>query len=193
MSTFGMAGGMPAPFSYLLRIPGYVTTQQAGLLRFMNEMVEIAKLPPEEWKARLTAQQANIKQLSMLVQLMAPAVDKVAEACQRNHALLRCAIVAIAAERYRKAKGQWPATPDDLVKAGLIKSVPKDPFAAGQSIKFARAADGLIVYTTGTDGKDDGGKLDKDARKVGADFGLRLWDVPARRQPPLPPKPADGP
>jgi hypothetical protein len=111
-----------------------------------------------------------------------------AGACVRNHAYLRCAIVAIAAERYRRQKGQWPATPDDLAKAGLIKSVPTDPYAAGQSMKFARPGDGLIVYTCGADGKDDGGKLDKDPKKAGTDFGFRLWDVKARRQPPLPPK-----
>jgi hypothetical protein len=188
MGTFGLAGGMPAPFTYLLRLPGYVTTQQTGLLRYMTEMVEVAKLPPEQWKDRLAAQQANVKQLPMLAQLLVPAVDKMAEACVRNHANLRCAIVAIAAERYRRAKSQWPATPEDLVKAGLLKSVPTDPYAAGQSIKFARPADGLIVYSTGADGKDDGGKLDKDPKKPGTDFGFRLWDVPARRQPPLPPK-----
>jgi hypothetical protein len=181
-------GGMQAPLNYLLRLPGFVASQQAGLLRYMNEMVAIANLPPEQWQDRFAAQQANAKQLPMLAQSLAPAVDKVAGATQRNHASLRCAIVAIAAERHRRQKGQWPATPDDLVKAGLIKSVPTDPFAAGQSIKFARPVDGLIVYTTGADGKDDGGKLDKDVRKVGFDFGFRLWDVAARRQPPLPPK-----
>ena len=74
------------------------------------------------------------------------------------------------------------------MKAGLLKAVPNDPYVAGQSIKFARSADGLIVYTTGADGKDDGGKLNADAKKVGFDFGFRLWDVAARRQPPLPTK-----
>jgi hypothetical protein len=193
ISAFGLAGGMPAPFAYLLRLPGYVTAQQAGLLRYMTEMVEVAKLPPEQWQNRLAGQRAKIQQLPMLAQLLVAAVDKMSEACQRNHALLRCAIVAIAAERYRRANGQWPETPDELVKAGLLKAVPTDPYAAGQRIKFTRAADGLIVYTTGTDGKDDGGKLNPDARKAGFDYGLRLWDVSARRQPPLPPKPAGTP
>ena len=81
-----------------------------------------------------------------------------------------------------------------MVQAGLLKAVPADPYAAGQRIKFARTADGLIVYSTGTDGVDHGGKLDRSSYppKPDTDRGLQLWDVAARRQPPLPPKPADG-
>jgi hypothetical protein len=193
VGTFGLGGGFSGTFAFLLQVPGFITAQQSGHLRYMTEMVEVAKLPPEQWAPLLAAQQAKIQQLPTLTRLLVPAVDKVAAAAQRNHALLRCAFVSIAAERYRRQKGQWPATPDDLVKAGLLKAVPTDPFAAGQSIKFARAADGLIVYTTGEDGKDDGGKLNPDVKKAGFDYGFRLWDVAARRQPPLPPKPAETP
>ena len=77
--------------------------------------------------------------------------------------------------------------------AGVLKVVPSDPFAAGQPIKFARTADGLIVYSVGQNGIDDGGKLDKDKTGVSLDLGFKLWDVAARRQPPLPPKAAESP
>jgi hypothetical protein len=191
--AFGLAGGVGLPVNYLLVLPGYVSVQQAGHLRYMNEMVETAKLPPEQWAAALARQRRSVAGLPKLAQMIAPANDKVAGACQRNHDTLRYAIVAIAAERYRLRKGQWPATPDDLVKSGLLQSVPGDPYATGRPIKFARREDGWVVYTTGEDGKDDGGKLDKDPRKPGTDYGFRLWDVAARRQPPLPAKPDDQP
>ncbi len=173
----------------MLRVPGFITIQQTGYLHFMNEMVAIAKLPPEMWAGPLAQLHAKLNELPILARLLVGAHSKAAEGFQRNHALLRCAIVAIAAERYRRQNGHWPATPDDLVKAGLLKSVPTDPYTAGQSIKFGRPADGLMIYTTGEDGKDDGGKLNPDARKAGFDFGFRLWDVASRRQPPLPPSP----
>jgi hypothetical protein len=190
--TFGVSGGFPDGLNALLSVPGVLTTQHAGLLEYMNETVEIAKRPPEEWEAAFAAQKAKINDLPLLAKLIAPAMDKVAEAARRNHAILRCAIVMIAAERHRKAKGKWPATPEDLVKAGLLKAVPGDPYAAGQTIKFAKAADGLIVYTVGGDGVDNGGTLDKNPLAAGKDYGFRLWDVAARRQPPLPPKAAEG-
>jgi hypothetical protein len=192
MGTFGITGGVPAPANYFFSLPGFITIQRAGHMRYMTEMIEVAKLPPEQWAGPFAAQQAKVNELPSLAKLLAPAVDKMANACLRNHANLRCAIVAIAAERYRRTNGHWPATPDDLVKSGLLKSAPTDPYAAGQLIKFARPADGLIVYTTGQDGKDNGGKLDpmdRPAQKPGADLGFRLWDVPARRQAPLPTKP----
>jgi hypothetical protein len=52
--------------------------------------------------------------------------------------------------------------------------------------------DGVVIYSVGADGKDNGGKLDKNPTKDGTDRGFRLWDVPKRRQPPKPPKPLAG-
>jgi hypothetical protein len=185
------APGSPLSFNVeniLYRSPGYLATQQASLLQYMNEDVEIAKLPPEQWAGPFAAQAAKVRHLPGLVKMLVAASDKVSQSCLRNHAVLRCAIVAIASERYRRSNGGWPATPDDLVKAGLLKSVPGDPFAAGQRIKYSRKADGLIVYSVGENGVDDSGNLTKDVNGIHADIGFRLWDVAARRQPPLPPK-----
>jgi hypothetical protein len=192
IGTFGLGGGLPSAAGYLMNVPGFLTAQHTGLLEFMTELVEIAKRPPEEWAGLFAAQKAKVNDLPVLARLLAPAMDKMAEACARNHVLLRCAIVAVAAERYRLTKGQWPATPQDLVTAGLLTAVPTDPNAAGQPIKVVKVADGLTVYSVGEDGTDNGGKLDRLPKKPGADYGFRLWDVAARRQPPLPPKPADG-
>ncbi|HEY1379612.1 MAG TPA: hypothetical protein VGF55_22605 [Gemmataceae bacterium] len=180
------------------RNPASVICAQTWCLRSATAAVEIAKLPPEQWavpfaeQGNASEEQFRTGQLGRLHALAGLLITRgQAEIFQRNHALLRCAIVAVAAERYRRAKGHWPATPDELVKAGLLKAVPGDPFAAGQPVKFVRLGDGLVVYSVGQDGTDDGGKLDKDPKKPGTDYGVRLWDVTARRQPPLPPKPAD--
>ena len=58
---------------------------------------------------------------------------------------------------------------------------------------FSSLSNGLIIYAVGSDLADNGGNLDRNAIKPGTDVGFRLWDVPARRQPPPPPKPEDGP
>ena len=51
----------------------------------------------------------------------------------------------------------------------------------------------MVIWDSdpGQDGVDDGGQLDKDPKTPGTDYGFRLWDVAARRQPPLPPKAAE--
>jgi hypothetical protein len=190
-SLAGMANGGSNYMGWLLRIPGFANSQEAGLFAFMNEQVEAAKLPPEQWDTAFGNQAARVAQLPILARLLVPAGNKMAEACKRNHATMRCAIVLVAAERFRRKTGQWPKAPDEIVAASVLKAVPGDPYANGQQIKLARTADGLIVYSTGPDGVDDGGKLDRSfaPNRAGVDWGLKLWDVAQRRQPPLPPKP----
>jgi hypothetical protein len=120
------------------------------------------------------------------VGLLIPAVEKVIDACRRSHAQLRCAIVAVAAERFRRDRGRWPESADGLVKAGLLKAVPADPYDF-QPLRLKRLPDGLAVYTVGPDQADDGGALDPTHRgEPGTDLGLRLWDPSARRQEPPP-------
>jgi hypothetical protein len=186
------AGGWLDVDDAMLHVPGYIVSHQAFYLHRMNEAVEIAKLPSEQWSGRITAWAREIEEMAAAGKLPRLAavflgfVDRMFQSFQRHHATLRCAVVAVAAERYRRANGRWPAAPDELVTAGLLTALPGDPFAAGQSIKFATTVDGLIVYSVGQDGADGGGDLTKDSSGVGADHGVRLWDVAARRQPPKP-------
>jgi hypothetical protein len=69
--------------------------------------------------------------------------------------------------------------------------VPTDLYD-GQPLRLRRLDDGLVIYSVGPDGKDDGGKLDRqNPVGPGMDLGFQLWDVAKRRQPPAPPKPMD--
>src|SRR5205823_3863301 len=54
---------------------------------------------------------------------------------RRSHALTRCAIAALAAERYRRANGRWPESLAELVTAGLLRAVPGDSFD-GQPLRL---------------------------------------------------------
>jgi hypothetical protein len=177
--------------SLLLVVPGNVTRQRADVLRHVNKAVEIVKRPPEQWRSDLDAWQAQVKQSSYLPRMLTPMIANLADVAQRHHAQLRCAATAVAAERFRQQTGQWPATADELVKAGLLTAVLIDPYD-GQPLRLKRPADGLVIYAVGPDLADNGGNLHPRTNPPGTDLGFRLWDVPARRQPPLPPKPEDG-
>src|SRR5262249_39498749 len=122
----GVGGSGPDVLSLLMYVPGFITTQHTGHLRYTTELVEVARRPPEEWGATFANQQATLQQLPVLARLLAPAMQNVGQAVQRNHAVLRNAIVALAAERFRQQHGRWPASPDELVQAGLLKAVPTD-------------------------------------------------------------------
>ncbi len=174
---------------------------QGPTLEFMNRAVEIAKLPIEQQPAAYSEWDRDIKALFaaddklIMMKVFVAAVDKIAAAYHRGVARLRCAIVALAAERYRLAHaGHWPQSLDEL--AGLVPmELTLDPFD-GQPLRFLRVDDGLIIYSIGADGRDDGGFLNRSTKdEPGTDLGFQLWDVPHRRRPPAndPPMPPAEP
>ena len=71
--------------------------------------------------------------------------------------------------------------------AQFIAAIPDDPYT-GDPIIYRRLADGVVIYSVGLDGKDDGGNVDVvNVSEPGTDIGIRLWDPAKRRQPPEPP------
>jgi hypothetical protein len=103
---------------------------------------------------------------------------------QLNQAQLTCGVVLVAAERFRLARRRWPAAVEELV-LGYLAEVPPDPYH-GKPIRLRRDEDGLVVYSVGPDGADDGGQVKAEFGRPGTpDVGFRLWDVDRRRQPPV--------
>jgi hypothetical protein len=166
----------------------------AQFLRLINEVCRIAQLPFEdqraEWqnlRADLVAKKAQAtREVRWMVAIfLMPAFDKVAQSAQRDQALLRCIITALAAERFRLANKGWPKTLNDLCPQFLPK-VPTDPYD-GEPLRLARREDGIVIYTVGADGEDNGGEhLDpnKPSDTGSSDLGIRLWNPDHRRLPP---------
>jgi hypothetical protein len=174
-----------------LFLPGGIKSQRAAMLRFMTEAVEIARLPPEQQKGPLDRWSAAARNQPVLVKVFAPALTKVASACQRSNAQLRAAAVLLAAERYRQERKRLPESLAELVQTGYLRAIPTDPYD-GQPLRFRLLDDGLVVYAVGPDGQDNGGNLRRASSDVpGTDEGLRLWVPEKRRQAPLPPKAPD--
>lgn len=156
------------------------------LLRMMTDFVEAAKLPPEQQgeafkQLDVRAKQAKVN-YDVVIALLVPATMKVSEAYRRNQAGLRCATVAVAAERYRRDNGRWPQGIDELTDK-YLKAVPTDPYD-GKPLRYKRLEDGVIVYSVGPDLVDNGGVRNRNNPLAkGTDYGFRLWDAAARRQP----------
>jgi hypothetical protein len=169
-----------------LYLPGGIKRQRAALLRHMNEVVEIAKLPSEQQQEAVDRWSEAARSQPVLVKVFAPAMNKMVDACRRSSADLRAAIVLLAAERYRQERKQLPESLAALVQGGYLKSIPTDPYD-GQPLRFRLLEDGLVVYALGRDGQDNGGNLRRTAGNVpGTDEGCRLWVPEKRRQAPLP-------
>jgi hypothetical protein len=167
-----------------------VTSQRAALLRYNTRVVEIAQLPPEEQYARAKELQAALKDQPLLVRALAPPLSKITEAERRTGTQLRCAAVALAAERYRRDRGHWPDGPEALVATGYLRAVPTDLYD-GRPLRWRRLDDGAVVYSVGPHGQDHGGRMDfHNLMAPDTNLGFRLWDANHRRQPPAAPKPA---
>jgi hypothetical protein len=117
----------------------------------------------------------------------AAAVAKVRGAKVRTQAFLRCAFIALAAERYRQDNGKWPAAMPQLVPR-YLNEVPPDPYDKNKEpLKLAKKEDGVVIYSVGIDGVDDGGAFDWHNRfHEGSDLGFRLWDKAHRKLQPEP-------
>jgi hypothetical protein len=154
----------------------------ARYLRAMNEVVEIARLPVDEQAPHYRVWRKKYGHVENVGDGFC--LDGKTEfALLRGHAGLRCGQVALAAERYRQKRGNWPQSLADLVPKHL-SAVPLDPFD-GKPLRYRRTDTGAIIYSTGEDAHDDGG----DPRQPPngnrpRDLVFTLCNVDQRRQPP---------
>jgi hypothetical protein len=164
-----------------------VLREHPEVLELTSRVLDAAALPfheqakpIEEIEREVTRHQRRGTRLiipHLLTSLKYPCED-----FRRGAALVRSLATVVAAERYRLAKGEWPAGIGDLVPA-YLDSVPLDPFD-GKPLRYSRHGEGVAVYSVGVDGKDDGGRIDRNWRvRSGIDLGYRLLDVKHRGEP----------
>jgi hypothetical protein len=166
-------------------LAGSLVEQRASCLRYNTEIAEIMKLPDHLQLARLKALVPAATSKS-IVWITAIWYWPGYTLYHVPLAELRCVVAMLAAERYRLARGNWPTSLNDLVPA-FLGEVPTDPFD-GKPLRLRRLADGVVIYSVGLDGIDNGGKIDWDLSRLplpssmGFDVGVRLWDVSRRRE-----------
>jgi hypothetical protein len=72
-------------------------------------------------------------------------------------------VLRLALQLYYREHRQFPATLDELVKNGYLKSIPADPFGKGEPFHYRREIDprqGAVLWSVWTDGIDQQGTLD---------------------------------
>jgi hypothetical protein len=100
------------------------------------------------------------------------------EATVEHEALLRVAATALAVEQWRVEHGEWPESLEQLVP-GLLEEVPEDPYSEDKLV-YRRTGDGVVVYSVGPDGAEDGGVR---LGELTGQYGALLrsgWDLPFR-------------
>jgi ABC-type transport system involved in multi-copper enzyme maturation permease subunit len=199
------AGGLRYMVDRWIR-PDARASDQVALLRYLSQWVLLASNCVDNCVQEAATGKAVRDEPAFLRQLEDPVGLKIELLCQRE-AELRCGLTMIALERFRRRFGHWPTDLDDLlsrfsfgVRYGTVSTAGKpvmtiaygptgvplfltDPYD-GAPLRYRQLDDGVVIYSIGPDGLDNGGKLDRqNAGAIGVDLGFRLWDVDRRRQP----------
>jgi hypothetical protein len=86
--------------------------------------------------------------------------------------------IACALERHRLARGAYPGSLSELVP-GFLDAVPTD-VPAGGAVRYHREGRGYVLYSLGTDGKDEHGRTvghAANASGIDPDQGDWAWKV----------------
>ncbi len=88
----------------------------------------------------------------------------------------RIALIALAAERHRLGTGHLPTSLDDLAPE-FLSAIPIDPFD-GNEMKFTVRDEGIVIYSSGEDGIDNGGSVERGhGKNRRRDRGFRLFKI----------------
>jgi len=105
--------------------------------------------------------------------------ERLAKSYLNHRATCEATTAALAAECYRLEHGTWPTSWEQLIPRHLA-TVPIDPFT-NKPLLLKALPDGLVIYSVGPNGIDDGGSIARTAvNEPTLDVGFRLWN-PAQR------------
>jgi hypothetical protein len=97
------------------------------------------------------------------VRLLTPVTARANEIAYRIKADTYATLTIIALFRYEQDKGSYPSALDDLLQTGYLKQLPMDPWS-DKPLVYKTTADGFMLYSVGSDFKDDGGQVVRDAK-----------------------------
>ena len=133
-------------------------------LQLMGELIAAAKTPAEQGRQTAANVDARLKQVAgsgasklshPLTLLLMPALNAVFEARSRNEAARVALRVAVAVERFRRARGRLPDKLDELTPT-YFGAVPFDPYDI-KPLRYRIDGEEYVVYSVGKDRIDQNG------------------------------------
>jgi hypothetical protein len=169
----------------------YLDRQQAVMLQWMNDANKIEHEPSatraarwSDFQGRFNVPQNSIKfWLTLLPLKVFPALRAMAAAAAQLRADSGATAILIAAERHRKKTGKWPEA-IAAIDPSILPKPPADPYT-GEAFRMERRDGEFLIYSVGSNQRDDHGEFDKERRYKGGpdDITARGWDVPRRGRP----------
>lgn len=152
-----------APMWYIFLLPEDLISKQANMRVFR----EIASRPYHEIGENLNKWEASVETNlgGLLTALANPNIRPYVTKATESKANYRLASLALAIAAYQAKKGRYPAQLDNLVPDYITK-IPTDPFD-GKPLKVTAIEGGLVLYSVGVNGVDDGGEEYNRVNKTG--------------------------
>jgi len=99
----------------------------------------------------------------IMLKINTPAYKRVSQIAWRMKTSREALLTVLAVIRYEKEKDQYPVVLDELVNAGYLKELPRDPYSDGPLV-YRNTESGFLLYSFGTNLTDDGGELGLSSR-----------------------------
>lgn len=142
--------------------------------QFADQIEALANLPPEErWPSWKTFSESNglptVDYISNPADIKPPRTEAIPDGVfylivfpsvsvrfgLQKEIQMKTAVAAVAAERFRLDHGRFPHEWSELVPRYIAKEI-IDPFT-GKPLIIKQTDKGIVIYSTGKDGKDEGG------------------------------------
>jgi hypothetical protein len=132
--------------------------------------------------AAVTADTQHLTPYNLIERLLLPALGAAARKFASGQATVDLARVAIALERYRLARGEYPEKLDVLAPQ-FIAEMPHD-VVNGQPLNYRRTANGqFVLYSVGWNEKDDDGEVGLNSNgSVDIRNGDWVWRYPPKAE-----------
>ncbi|HON90367.1 MAG TPA: hypothetical protein PKZ07_02270 [Sedimentisphaerales bacterium] len=125
---------------------------------YFEQIQEVLSTPPNKKQGgREPEGQIDWGTRNLFFSLLKPAHERLGFLVWRARTGEVALVTTVAIHRYRAEKGSYPERLEELVSAGVLVSLPEDPFGQGP-LTYRRTADGFVLYSWGQNLVDDGGR-----------------------------------
>ncbi len=148
--------------SWLVGRP-FVKWNMVRYLKSMNELEAAFDQPYWEAKPALDKWEDNVTGLSrwyVIPKLLLPALARYREQVAHTQARAGATRLGLALEAYKRDHGAYPIYLD-VPAPDYIGEMPEDPFT-GEPYVYRREGGGFVVYSVGSNGRDDDGRRSSD-------------------------------
>ncbi len=167
---------VPLGLHFYVAVPGLQEKDVLSYLSFMDELLRSCSMTPRErWRRtqQLLEESWQASAFYGFCTMLLPTVCRAVGVDVERGANLHALAVGLAVEQWRLAHGRWPDSLAELVPE-FLKAVPEDPFSDG-AIRYGKTEDGVVVYSVGQDGQDNGGISEEEAEEH-AGLYEEAWD-----------------